>query len=207
MKATNIYIIRHAETIGNIEERLTGRCDYDITENGMKSIGILTDKLKDVKFDVAYSSTEERTHKTIEQIAKRNGIEVHKVHELSEMFFGDYDGYKWEDVNKIDPKIKQLQNEINVISGIPNQESMEEVADRMYNFILKCCLNNIGKNILIGSHGVAIEAFLRKITNVPFRYEREKYTQHNVAINKVVFNNNEFKIEILANNTYTENSK
>lgn len=200
MKVTNIYIIRHAETIGNIEKRLTGRQDYDITENGMESIKNLSKKLENVEFDFAFSSTEERSFKTIKEIARKNKIEIHKTSELSEMYFGDYDGYKWEDVNKINPKIKELQNEINIITGIPHQETMSEVADRMYNFIYKCCKENEGKNILICSHGVAIEAFLRKLTKVPFKDEREKYSQHNTAINKLTFKNNKFEIEILADN-------
>ena len=31
---TTIYLIRHTQTIGNIERRLTGRKDYDITADG-----------------------------------------------------------------------------------------------------------------------------------------------------------------------------
>lgn len=202
MSVTKIYIIRHAETIGNIEKRLTGRKDYEITENGREMIKLLEKKLENVKFDIAFSSTENRSFKTIEGLAKKSNINITKTSELSEMYFGIYDGYTWEEVNKINPSIKQLQNEINIIAGIPEQESMEEVADRVYNFIYKCCLNNIGKTILIGSHGVAIEAFLRKITGVPFKDEREIYSQHNTAINEVVFENNEFKIEVIANNKF-----
>ena len=29
---TKIYIVRHTETVGNVEERLTGRQDYELTE-------------------------------------------------------------------------------------------------------------------------------------------------------------------------------
>lgn len=201
MDFTTVYIIRHAETTGNIEKRLTGRQDYEITENGLNMIKQLENKLKDIKFDIAFSSTENRSYNTIKGLAEKSSINITKTSELSEMFFGIYDGYKWEEVNKINPRIKELQNEINIIDGIPNQETMEDVANRMYNFIYKCCLENPGKNILIGSHGVAIEAFLRKITGIPFKDEREKYSQHNTAMNKVIFEGNQFRIEILADNT------
>lgn len=198
MQTTSVYIIRHAETVGNIEKRLTGRQDYEITENGMQTIRRLENKLEGIKFDLAFASTESRSFNTIKGLAEKSGIEIIKTPALSEMYFGIYDGFTWEEVNRINPKIKQLQNEINIIAGIPNQETMEEVADRVYNFIYKCCLENSGKTILMGSHGVAIEAFLRKITNLPFKEEREKYCQHNSAVNKVIFNNNKFEIEILS---------
>ena len=45
---------------------------------------------------------------------------------------------------------------------------MEETAKRMYNYIFKIVKENEGKTILISSHGVAIEAFLRKIENIKF---------------------------------------
>lgn len=198
MSIATVYIIRHAETTGNIEKRLTGRQDYDITENGKNMIEQLEKKLENIKFDVAFSSTENRSYNTIKGLAKKSGIEISKTSKLSEMYFGIYDGYRWEEVNKINPKIKELQNQINIIDGIPEQESMDEVADRMYDFIYNCCLENLGKTILIGSHGVAIEAFLRKITGVPFKDEREKYSQHNTAMNKITFQDNKFKIEIIA---------
>lgn len=205
MKINNIYIVRHAETIGNIEKRLTGREDYEITENGKNTIKCLEKKLQNIKFDIAFSSTENRTFKTIKGLAEKNNIEIIRTAELSEMFFGDYDGYTWDQVNEINPKIKQLQNEKNIISGIPNQETMEEVADRIYNFIYKCCLENQGKTILMGSHGVAIEAFLRRISNIPFKDERDKYCQHNCAINKVIFKDGKFEIEILSESSYIDN--
>lgn len=205
IETTSVYLIRHAETVGNIEKRLTGRKDYDITEKGKKTIECLEKELKDIKFDIAFSSTENRSYNTIKGLAEKSKIEITKTSELSEMYFGDYDGYKWDEVNKINPKIKQLQNEVNVITGINNQESMEQVTDRVYNFIYKCCLENQGKTILMGSHGVAIEAFLRKISNIPFAYEREKYCQHNCAINKVIFKNQKFEIETLSDSSYINN--
>jgi len=132
---TRVFIVRHTETIGNVEKRLTGRQDYEITERGQVLI-------------------------------------------------------------------QKLTKELNEIVGIPGQESMEETAKRMYNYIFKIVKENEGKTILISSHGVAIEAFLRKIENIKFRYEREKFCQYNVAINELEFKNDKFKIIRLADINY-----
>ena len=162
----------------------------------------LIKELGKIKFDRAYSSTSGRAIKTIEPIAKKQNLKIEESDELCEMYFGIYDGWKWEDVNKIQPEIKQTQNEINEIIGIPKQEGMEETANRMYNYIFKIVKENEGKTILISSHGVAIEAFLRKIENIKFRYEREKFCQYNVAINELEFENDKFKIIRLADMNY-----
>lgn len=199
---TKIWIVRHTETIGNIEKRLTGRKDYEVTENGRKLVSLLTQELGNVKFDKVYSSPSARAIATIEPLATKNKLTIETVNGLAEMYFGIYDGWKWEEVNKVQPEIKEQQRNINEIYGIPEQESMEEVAVRMYKTIFQIANANRGKNILISSHGVAIEAFLRKIVNLPFREEREKFCQHHVAINEVDFEENAFFIQRLADVNY-----
>ena len=198
MMKTKLYIVRHAETTGNIDKRLTGRKDYELTENGLASAKKLAKRLSNIKFDKMYSSTSNRTFKTIKSLSDLNNLEIIQMDDLCEMYFGDFDGLKWEEVNRIDPSIKQRQNEINEISGIPNQETMDEASNREYKCIKKICEKNIGKNILICSHGVVIEGFLRIIAGIPFTYEREKFCQHNVALNILEYENGKFEIKLLA---------
>ena len=202
-----IFIVRHTESVGNIENRLTGRQDYEITERGNLLIDNLTQELKNIKFDEVYASMSGRAEKTVEKLAELNGLEVEQDSRLCEMYFGIYDGWKWEEVNKIQPEIKETQIKTNEISGIPKQETMQEVSERMYNFILKIAKQSEGKTILIGSHGVAIEAFMRKVADVPFYLERERFCQHNVAINELDFEDNQFKILRLADISYLQKYK
>ncbi len=193
---TKMYIVRHTQTVGNVENRLTGRTDFDLTEEGQEFANRLTEKLSKVKFDVAYSSTSPRTHKTIQKLADLNNLKIIEDEDLCEMSFGIYDGKTWEEVNKINPKIKQTQNETNEIRNIPEQESMENVTKRVYRKMLENAQENLGKTVLICSHGVAIEAFLRQITKIPFSESREEYSQKNTSLNIVEYDDEEGKFEI-----------
>lgn len=195
---TKVYMVRHAETIGNVEKRLTGITEFDITENGKKMIEKLTKRLSNIKFHKFYSSTSERAIETIEPLAILNNKPIIKIQELREMDFGKYDGLKWEEVNRIDSSIKMRQLQINEISGIPEQETTEEVANRMEKCINDIIKKNKGKTILICSHGVAMEAFFRRILNVPFSEEREKFCQHNTAINEFEVEDEEINIITMA---------
>lgn len=196
---TTIYLIRHTQTIGNVEKRLTGWKEYDLTEQGEKYVKQLNKELENIKFDIAYCSSSSRTRKTIQEIANKNGIPIIQDENLNEMYFGIYDGWKWEDVNIVNPQIKKMHEETNEIKGIKEQEKTEEVAKRMYKCILNIVRNNIGKTILICSHGVAIEAFLREVTGEPFTKKREEYSQKNTSINIVKFNEEtqKFYVEVL----------
>ncbi len=203
---TRIYIVRHTQTVGNIEKRLTGRKDYEVTDQGQIYISKLTQRLKEVKFDKAYTSTSKRTSKTIQELADLNGLKIIEEDGLCEMYFGIYDGKTWEEVNRIDPKIHKLHQETNEICEIPTQETTQEVTKRMYDTICRIVNENVGKNILICSHGVAIEAFLRKITKVPFTEQIQQYSQKNTSLNIVIYDDDtkEFKVELLNAKEYIE---
>lgn len=194
---TKIYLVRHTQTVGNIEKRLSGRTDFELTLDGKKYVEKLTNRLKNIKFDKAYSSISGRAVKTIEPICKLQGLEIEKTDKLCEMDFGIYDGLKWEEVNKINPKIKQTQDEINEIAGIPDQESTEEVANRMFSFIRTVSIQNAGKVILMSSHGVAIEAFIRKVNHEKFSENKEANSQKNTAINIIEYDIEKDNFEVI----------
>lgn len=193
---TIIYLVRHTQTVGNIEKRLTGRADYELTEDGIRMVKALTKKFEDIHIDVAYASTSKRAVKTIEPIATQKNLRIIENENLCEMYFGIYDGWKWEDVNRANPKIHELHLKYNEIMEIQNQEKTEEVANRMYSCIEQIAKDNIGKNILIASHGVAIEAFLRKISGEPFSEKRDEYSQRNTSINVIAYDEIRMKFKI-----------
>ncbi len=73
---SRLFIVRHTETVGNIEKRLTGRQDYEVTQNGSLLINKLTEELKNIKFDKIYSSTSKRAIKTVEPLAILNKVNI-----------------------------------------------------------------------------------------------------------------------------------
>lgn len=191
---TRLYIVRHTETVGNIEKRLTGWQDYEITRNGIVLIEQLTKKFQNIKIDVIFSSSSKRAIATVESIAKQKQLEIILDDRLKEMYFGIYDGWKWEDVNRVAPQIQRLHIEKNEIMQIPEQETTLEVANRMYEAIEEIAKGNVGKNVLISSHGVSIEAFLRRVTGEPFTEKREQYSQHNTSVNELIYNERGFRL-------------
>jgi probable phosphoglycerate mutase len=201
-----LFIVRHVETVGNIEKRLTGRNAYDITENGYRTIENLEQYLTNVKIDKIYSSPLKRAVETVLSIANKNSVDIEICEDLIEMYFGIYDGWRWEDVNSVNPNIKEKQIETNEIMGIENQETTEQVADRMYRKIQEIADGNSGKTVLIASHGVAIEAFLRRITGEPFSVKRDEYDQRNGSINELEYDNDKrvFSINKLNNYQYQD---
>ena len=177
---TRVFIVRHTETIGNVEKRLTGRQDYEITERGQVLIQKLTKELEKIKFDRAYSSTSRRAIKTIEPIVEKQNLKIEESDELCEMYFGIYDGWKWEDVNKIQPEIKQTQNEINEIEQACDapyngckahiEKAVGFLADREHKDYKNCIKESISAveticQIIIGSNTATLNKAIQKLKN------------------------------------------
>lgn len=206
---TKIYMVRHTQTIGNVEKRLTGRKDFEVTEDGKRYNMYLTERLKNIKFDAAYASTSKRSSKTIQKLAELNHLQIKELDDLCEMYFGIYDGMKWSDVNQINPEIHKLHMETNKIMTIPEQESTEDVTKRMNKIMLQIANENLGKTVLICSHGVAIEAFLRSVTGVPFLQQIKEYSQTNTSLNILTFDGDtqKFTLELLNDLSHLKGGK
>ena len=53
---TTIYLIRHAEAEGNLYRRIHGWYDALVTENGLRQIQALEERLQGEQFDAVWSS-------------------------------------------------------------------------------------------------------------------------------------------------------
>ena len=91
-KTVSYYLVRHGETHFNVLHRLQGQCDSPLTENGIKQAKQTCKKLKDVTFDLAFSSTSERTRDTADIILKDRDLHAYTDERLKEIFFGDLEG-------------------------------------------------------------------------------------------------------------------
>lgn len=191
---TKILLIRHAECEGNVIHALTGRTDFNLTSKGKKMSQNLLEKLKKYKIEKIYSSPSTRCIETIKPTAKYFHINYTINKDLSEKYFGIYDGITWDEVNKQNPQIIRNKNKYNEICGIEGQESTEEVKSRMKKCLKKIAEENNDKTIVVCSHGCAIEAFLRDINHIPSTVSINEYSQHNVQINYLKYENNKFKI-------------
>ena len=67
MKKT-LYLMRHGQTLFNLQHKIQGWCDAPLTELGIKQAQIASQYFKDnnIVFDHAYSSTSERACDTLE---------------------------------------------------------------------------------------------------------------------------------------------
>ena len=92
-----IILVRHGQSIWNLENKFTGWTDVSLSSNGIeeaKEAGKIL-KEKGFQFDLAYTSVLKRAEDTLEYILKEMGeenIEVKRSWKLNERHYGALQG-------------------------------------------------------------------------------------------------------------------
>jgi broad specificity phosphatase PhoE len=164
---TTIYLIRHGESVGNLNRICLGHTDLDLTDLGYKQAECTAEALSDVDFAGVYSSDLIRAVHTAEPHAKKRGLEVIKDDKFRELFFGT-----WENASVL--MLKEKFNEQFTIGWrqnfgtftAPEGESVVNMAERMALGLKNVALMHRGDKILVASHAAAIRALWGKISGL-----------------------------------------
>lgn len=151
---TRLYLARHGQVVGFDKLTANGHTDVDITETGVIQMNSLAERLRLVELSAIYATGLKRTEKGARIIAQYHNLPIITRPEMKEIYFGDWEGLSFEEIEKVYPG-KLNKRFADIVSYRPpgNGENMEDVSNRV-----KTCLNEIlskqvGNNILIVAHG------------------------------------------------------
>ncbi|NTW72103.1 MAG: histidine phosphatase family protein [Eubacteriaceae bacterium] len=153
------YLVRHVETTGNVENRFAGVTETEYTEKGRKQFQILTERLiNEFAFDSIYSSPISRANKIAVKVGQAKNIQVEVRKELSEMNFGVFENYRFEEIKEIHTEYWNKWNEDYVNYQIPQGDSLIEFHSRITEFLDS--MKHKDGAALIVCHGGTIQSIL-----------------------------------------------
>ena len=190
-----LILVRHGQSIWNLEKKFTGWVDVDLTENGQseaKKAGQLI-KQENIEIDLYYSSFQLRAKNTLKIIQEelKDFKKVISAWELNERHYGALTG-----LNKDEMKIKLGEEKVHQfrrswdlrpdpldkknpyhplnietykeisLENIPDTESLKDTYERVMQFYSKEIKNKISENILISAHGNSIRALCKHLFNL-----------------------------------------
>ena len=168
-----LYIVRHGETEWNVIKRFQGQLNTPLTEKGMEKLGETGKKLKNILFDQVYTSELERTVNSAEIILnenngyKNNKLELQKLAELNEVYFGVWQGLTYEEVF-----LKYPEEADNYFYNVKNYnaenveaENLKDALERFLKGINKILNRHKSGNILVVTHGTVFEMFINYVEN------------------------------------------
>lgn len=215
--ATEIYLIRHGETMFNQLDKVQGWCDSPLTIKGINDLKVTARALSQVRFDNMYSSDLKRAIDTVHLMKDANQVseigKIKKLPEFREVFFGSFEGddiqNTWEQVSLaagIGPEkdVTKIINQVGIYEfreatkmADPRHlaENKEELDDRMVRAI--SVLGDLAKNeqrVLIVSHGDFIKTLAIKYWNQSDGLHDIIFPENGSVTRGILYNNGKFEI-------------
>ena len=190
-----LVLVRHGQSVWNLEKKFTGWVDVDLTENGKseaKKAGELINK-NNLTIDLYFSSVQLRAKNTLKIIQEelKNNKVPSEAWELNERHYGSLTG-----LNKDEMKVKLGEDKVHQFrrswdlrpdpldkqnpyhpsnieiyknipeDKIPSTESLKDTYERVIDFYKKKIEIINDKNILISAHGNSIRALCKYLFNL-----------------------------------------
>ena len=166
-----IYIVRHGVTEWNKLKKLQGAADVPLAKEGIRLAEETGKALKDVKFDICFTSPLSRAKQTAECILGNRDIPIIPDKRIQEINFGVLEGDKVRDPegNYIDPQIEIFFKDPVNFKRPENGENIFDVIVRTKDFWEEKTTDPslADKTILVASHGCAVRALLQNIYHDP----------------------------------------
>lgn len=152
-----LYIARHGETVWNVQRRMQGQKNSELTDRGRQQAALLSKALEDVELEAAYSSSSERALQTSRIIVGDRNIPIVPLDSLREINFGEWEGRNAGDVEKEYPEQYRNFWEYPLLYEPVGGESFDDIINR-FRAALELLADRHDKgNILVVTHAVALK--------------------------------------------------
>ena len=153
-KHSRLYLVRHGQVMGFEETRVNGHTNVDITETGLLQMEEVAKRLRHAEIDAVYSSDLIRAERGACIIGRHHNRPHHKKGELREIFFGDWEGMTFSEIERAYPgEIEKRMSDLVNYRPPGKGESMGDAAARVIRCISEILDEHSGKNILLVAHG------------------------------------------------------
>lgn len=160
-----LYLVRHGQTDWNVQRITQGETDIPLNEEGIKQAETMASNLKQIKFDVVFSSDLIRAKRTAEIIAFEKKLAVETTKLLRERRYGKFNGKPWLLMKKYYDEWENLsKKERAQYKPYDGYETDEEAVGRLITFLRETSVAYAGKTVLVVAHGGLMRAFLNHIS-------------------------------------------
>lgn len=164
-----LVLVRHGESKWNKQGLWTGWTDIELDEKG-KEVGRKDGELlKNINFNMSFTSKLKRAQQTLEEIKKVIGdIPTEENFALNERNYGIFTGKnKWEIEKEVgEEEFLKIRRGWDV--PIKDGETLKDVYERVVPYYEQDILPKIkkGENVLISAHGNSLRALVKFLENI-----------------------------------------
>jgi 2,3-bisphosphoglycerate-dependent phosphoglycerate mutase len=165
-----LVLVRHGQSLWNLENRFTGWIDVPLTPQGEAEARRAGELLRGMPLDVAYTSALKRASRTLEIMLQTIPLDLPVISDraLNERDYGDLSG-----LNKDDMRKKYGEHQVQIWRrsydvAPPGGESLKDTKSRTIPFFERAVMGDVrqGKNVLIVAHGNSNRSIVMELENL-----------------------------------------
>ncbi|MCW2928078.1 MAG: alpha-ribazole phosphatase [Thermoleophilia bacterium] len=161
---TIVHLVRHGQTILNVDVRFRGRRDVPLNDTGRREAIAAGHMLKDANLAAVYASPLTRAFEVGTAIAAASGLhEVIGLDNLVNVDYGRWEGLTSGESRDVDPVAWDKYCNDPDAAACPGGESLIAAGDRVVRALKEIHERNPGQSVAAVSHGVMLRLAVRRI--------------------------------------------
>lgn len=156
----NLYVVRHGQTIWNVERRVQGISDIPLTEKGKEEAKELQNLISTLNIDVVISSPLERARETA-KILVNGTLPINTDDRIKERDWGMNEGALIDTVDRWDCW------DVILNTKVQNIECIQDFMYRVSNFIEEIKIRYKDKNVLVVTHSAVSRVIHYLLGTIP----------------------------------------
>lgn len=162
---TTVYLIRHCQSMGNIQHRFQGRFDAAVSPEGEKQLALLGLRFRNEPIDAIYTSPLARAKATAQAVAQYhpNALLVEEPG-LIEIDCGEMENLQLTEVAGRFPVVARHWDETPDLCQFPGGETMGQVYRRANAALDRIIQGNQGKKVVIATHGGVLRNLYARVS-------------------------------------------
>lgn len=159
-----IYLVRHGETTGDIEDKYGGDYEDNLTERGQQQSRQLVEKLKNKGIEIIYHSPRIRATQTAQIVAEKLRVKTEVINDIRERnAYGILTGLtKAEALEKYPDKVAELKKN-KLYHNVIGSEKYEHFKKRVIKALDEITSNDQYSTIAIITHGGPVTCIVREV--------------------------------------------
>lgn len=172
--AITLYMVRHGQTVDNLENRIQGHTDSPLTRLGVAQAEAVADRLASENFAAIYSSDLGRTVHTAEIIAAKHDLPIQTTPLLRELNLGLVQGLTGEQFAQRWPEEFRLWKLDSVTHRPPGAETIQSAVERCGTFIQQVLAERAdGDKLAVIVHGGSLKGLVAAALELPVECYRK----------------------------------
>jgi broad specificity phosphatase PhoE len=195
MEETKIYLVRHGESEGNKENKMRGRHDFPLTEEGERQAKALALVSKEWDLSAIFTSPLIRARKTAEYIGGECGFTSEIDMGFHNIKLGEWEGKskQWIAENFPEEWRSWKTNPEELV--FPGFEPLSQVQNRAYEALVKRTEEFKGRNFCIVTHRAIIKPLIAKVLEIKSPYYW-KVRMATASYSRIVFDGNIYYLDL-----------